>query len=72
MDFIAQLGDDKIYYQVSASILDPVTYEREFAPLKKIPDHYPKFVLTMDDFPMGEDGIRQMNIIDFLLDYQEI
>lgn len=67
VDFIAGRGDEKIYYQVAATVLDPATYEREFAPLKKIRDHYPKYVLTLDEFPMGEDGIRQVNLIDFLL-----
>ncbi len=67
VDFVAERGDDRIYYQVAASIMDDNTYAREFAPLKKIPDHFPKFVLTMDDLPMGEDGIKQVNIIDFLL-----
>ena len=67
IDFVAQKGDEKIYYQVSASILDPATYEREFAPLKKIKDSYPKFVLTMDEYPMGENGINQQNIIEWLM-----
>lgn len=67
VDFVAEKGDERIYYQVAASILDSATYDREFAPLKKIADHYPKFVLTMDTLPMGEDGIRQVNIVDFLL-----
>ena len=67
IDFVAQKGDEKIYYQVSASILDPSTYEREFAPLKKIKDSYPKFVLTMDEYPMGENGINQHNIIEWLM-----
>ena len=48
--------------------MDEKTYEREFAPLKKINDSYPKYVLTLDEFPMGEDGIEQKNIIDFLLE----
>lgn len=68
VDFIAQKEDKRIYYQVSASVLDEKTYEREFAPLKKINDSYPKYVLTLDEFPMGEDGIEQKNIIDFLLE----
>jgi len=67
IDFIAVIGGDKIYYQVAASILDPATFSREIAPLKKVPDHYPKFILSMDELPMGEDGIKQVNIIDFLL-----
>ena len=68
VDFIAQKEDEKIYYQVAATVLDPSTYEREFGPLKKISDNYPKYVLSMDEFPMGEDGINQVNVIDFLLE----
>lgn len=68
VDFIAQKGDDRIYYQVSASIIDPITFEREITPLKKINDHYPKFIITMDELPMNEDGIKQVNVIDFLLE----
>ncbi len=68
IDFIAVLGGDKVYYQVAASILDPSTFEREIAPLKKVNDHYPKFILTLDELPMGEEGIKQVNIVDFLLE----
>ena len=67
IDFIAESSGDKVYYQVSASILDPTTFKREIEPLKKVNDHYPKFILTLDEIPMGEDGIKQMNIVDFLL-----
>jgi predicted AAA+ superfamily ATPase len=68
IDFIATTGEEKIYYQVAASVLDPATFEREFEPLKSVRDHYPKFVLTMDELPSGVDGIKQVNIIDFLLE----
>lgn len=68
IDFVAQRGDEKVYYQVAASVLDKTTYEREFAPLKKIKDSYPKIVLTMDELPMGEDGINQVNVIDWLME----
>lgn len=67
IDFIAEKGKDKTYYQVAASILDPNTYLREISPLKKIADNYPKFIITMDEIPIEEDGIKQINIIDFLL-----
>lgn len=67
VDFVAELGDKRVYYQISASILDPSTYEREIRPLKRIQDNYPKYILTLDELPLGEDGIRQMNIIEFLL-----
>lgn len=67
IDFVAESGDDRIYYQVAASVLDPNTFSREIAPLQRIPDHYPKFIISMDEVPMNEDGIRQVNIVDFLL-----
>lgn len=67
IDFIAENGDNKIYYQVAASVLDPATFAREIAPLQKVTDHYPKFILSMDELSMNEDGIRQINIVDFLL-----
>ena len=66
VDFVAEKGDERIYYQVAASIMDDATYEREFKSLKTIPDNYPKYVLTMDTLPMGEEGIKQVNIVDFL------
>ena len=67
VDFIAETEDDRIYYQVAASVLDPNTFAREIAPLQKIPDHYSKYIISMDEFPMSENGIKQINIIDFLL-----
>lgn len=66
IDFFVEKGDDKAYYQVSASILDQNTYQREIAPLKAVRDHYPKYIVTMDEVPMGEDGIRQIPVMDFL------
>ncbi|WP_130862695.1 hypothetical protein [Bacilliculturomica massiliensis] len=55
------------YYQVAASVLDPGTFDREIAPLKKVGDYYPKYILSMDEMSMNEDGIKQINIVDFLL-----
>ena len=67
IDFVAVKGSKKEYYQVAASVLDPATFDREFAPLLKVKDHYPKFVISMDDLPSGMEGVQQLNIIDFLL-----
>jgi len=68
IDFIAVKGGDKKYYQVAASVLDPVTFAREIEPLKRIRDNYPKYIISMDEFPIGENGIEQINVIDFLLE----
>ena len=68
VDFVATSGDLRVYYQVAASVLDPSTFERECASLLIIKDHYPKYILSMDDLPGGQDGIQQINIIDWLLE----
>lgn len=67
IDFIAERSGEKIYYQVSATVMDENTFEREITPLKRLHDHYPKYIITMDELPMDEDGIKIVNVIDFLL-----
>ncbi len=67
IDFIAEKEGDRIYYQVAATVLDPDTFKREVAPLKKVPDYYPKFIISMDELSMNEDGIRQINVVEFLM-----
>ncbi|MGN0684011.1 MAG: ATP-binding protein [Oscillospiraceae bacterium] len=67
IDFIAEKSGSKVYYQVSASVLDPVTFEREITPLRRVQDNYPKYIITMDDISSDNEGIRQVNVIDFLL-----
>lgn len=68
VDFVADTHDGLIYYQVSASVLDENTLKRELEPLKKIPDHYPKLLLTLDEIGAGADyeGIRQKNVLEWL------
>lgn len=66
IDFIAETTDEKIYIQVSMSILDESTKNRELRPLKLIDDNYPKYVLTLDDYNLSEAGIMHENIIEFL------
>jgi len=67
VDFVAKKTDEIIYYQVSATILDKKTRERELHPLQKISDNYPKVLLTMDQSIFNDyAGIKVQNIIDFL------
>ncbi len=69
VDFVASKTDEKCYYQVSATIMDEKTRERELRPLESISDNYPKYILTMDRTVFNDySGIRVKNIIDFLLD----
>ena len=68
VDFIATKSEEKIYIQVTYLLASEKTIKREFSPLLKISDNYPKYVLSMDEL-FGNDyqGIRRLNIIDFLL-----
>ena len=68
VDFVVKKGDIYSYYQVTASMLEQTTFDREMAPLKQIRDNYPKSVLTLDRFTEGNyEGIEVMNMIDWLL-----
>ncbi|MEG1138905.1 MAG: ATP-binding protein, partial [Lachnospiraceae bacterium] len=70
VDFVASNTEGIIYYQVSATVLDETTLTRELEPLKKIPDHHPKVLLTLDEIGAGTnyDGIKQLNLLDWLLE----
>lgn len=68
VDFVAMSPNQTVYYQVAASVRDEATLQRELAPLQKINDHYPKFILTLDDDPEADyNGIRRINALDWLL-----
>lgn len=69
VDFVAAKANEKVYFQVSATIMDEKTRERELSPLKAIPDNYPKYIVTMDQTIYNDySGIKVKNIIDFLLE----
>jgi predicted AAA+ superfamily ATPase len=67
IDFVATKQNAKEYYQVSMSVLDEAVKKREFAPLLKISDNYPKYLLTLDFITGDYEGIKQINLIDWLL-----
>ena len=69
VDFVATNANEKVYYQVCATILDENTKKRELRPLESISDNYPKYILTMDQSVFNDySGIYVKNIIDFLLE----
>ena len=66
IDFVAEKDGQKSYYQVAATVLAPDVFQREIRPLQEIRDNYPKHILTLDTMPIGEGGIDQKNILDWL------
>lgn len=66
IDFIAIHKDEKIYVQVCVQI--PEISNREVGNLMEIRDHYPKYVVTLNEMDVGiENGIRIVHLRDFLL-----
>ena len=69
VDFIAKRNDVYTYIQVTASLVDENTFNREIRPLKLIEDNYEKIILTLDRYTLGNyDGIKVINLIDWLLE----
>ena len=67
VDFICLKGREKIYIQVAYLLADQTVIEREFRPLLKIEDNFPKYVVSGDRHDFSNNGIIHKNIIDFLL-----
>ncbi|MCL2027944.1 MAG: ATP-binding protein [Bacteroidales bacterium] len=68
VDFIVKNTLNKFeYYQVTWSMSDPETAEREIRPLKSIDDNYPKYIISTDVISSEIEGIEHVNIADWLL-----
>ena len=68
IDFIAQKADEKLYIQVTDDMSISSVTQRELAPLKKVKDNYPKFVLALNlGLENNYDGIKILNVIDWLV-----
>lgn len=69
VDFVViDYNDYTSYYQVAWTTENPDTLERELASLRAIKDSTPKYLITTDiDFNPVYDGIRKLNVIDWLL-----
>ncbi len=66
VDFVAEKSGELEYYQVAYLLASPETVEREFHPLELIKDNYPKTVISMDEMYPGRNGIRHINLQEFL------
>ena len=68
VDFIAEKPNEKLYIQVTESVVSEETRERELRPLRQIKDNYEKIILSMDrNYINSYDGIKSINLIDWLL-----
>lgn len=68
VDFVAEKPNEKLYIQVTESMMSEETRERELRPLRQIKDNYEKIILSMDrNYINSYDGIKSINLIDWLL-----
>lgn len=67
IDFVATREKDVKYIQVCYQLTNDETIEREFGAFKEINDAYSKYVISMDDEDYSRDGIKHINIFDFLM-----
>jgi predicted AAA+ superfamily ATPase len=66
VDFVVRKDGQLGYVQVCYLLADEETVKREFQPMLRIKDNYPKFILSLDPLDRSRDGIRHINLIDFL------
>jgi predicted AAA+ superfamily ATPase len=70
IDFIVMDGENRSYFQVAYLLADDKVIKREFGAFDSVNDNFPKYVLSMDKYDFSRDGIKHINIIDFLLKRQ--
>ena len=68
-DFIARRAfSDYFYIQVAMTIADRATEDREYRPFEKIRDSYPRYLFTLDPLLQRRDGVRHLNLMEFIAD----
>lgn len=68
IDFVAINKEETRYFQVTESLADKTTQEREIAPFRSTNDFYEKTIITADKtYVTNVNGIKIVNLIDFLL-----
>lgn len=68
IDFVVQKpNNEREYYQITFTVNDEKTFNREISSFKTIKDNYPKYLLTLDFDNVSIDGIQKINVVDWLL-----
>ena len=68
IDFIATSANEKIYFQVTETMMSEDVRRRELTPLQKVRENYEKIVLSLDpSLETSYEGIKSKNLIDWLI-----
>lgn len=71
-DFICRRHDDYSYVQVAMTIADRTVEDREYRPFAYIRDNYPQYLFTLDPLLQRRDGVRHLNLADFMAEEGEL
>jgi predicted AAA+ superfamily ATPase len=71
VDFVAENQEHREYYQITYTTHHPETLARELAPLKLIKDNHPKYILSTDAGSYNYDGIKQINVWNWLAEREQ-
>ena len=68
IDFIAKKYEKQIYVQVAYKLDSEKVIEREFGAYKNINDNFSKYVVSLDKEDFSRNGIKHVNMVDWLLE----
>lgn len=71
-DFIVRRDQDYAYVQVSRTIADKETEDREYRPFERIKDGYPRYLFTLDELLQKRNGVCHENLTEFLSAAKEL
>lgn len=66
IDFIATKDDKRLYIQVSQSVMDPKTREREIKPFSLLKDMSKRYLVSLDSVMIESDYFEHLNVLDFI------
>lgn len=67
VDFLVQYQNQRIYIQVAWSLAQDKTLERELAAFSPLADHYPRYIISNDREDYTQDGIKHVDVLDYLM-----
>lgn len=66
-----KISNRRAFEKVAWEISNPATANREFKSLEAIKDNFPKYLLTTESFPQSRNGIKHINVFEWLLQMQD-
>lgn len=72
IDYVAVKGLERCLIQVAYLLVSEEVVNREFGAFDKVREHCPKYVMSLDPIDMSRNGIKHINIIEWLSGIKDI